>query len=163
MLSQIPLFAFTLLSVASAQLKEPTFTKLYDVQLLADVTRGRIIGPFGERSIVAWQGGNFTEPGTSNLVAQVIPGLGGEFGLLGSNAAFYADGRAAVQYVGEDKFAYIEIHGVDVNSLGTETHNLVHFEVDPDSPHVDLVSKFLFLSLNIAGNPLIGSLYQLDD
>ncbi len=55
--------------------------------------------------------GTLLNPSNGDVVANIIPGLGGELGLLGSNNVFYPDVRAGLQWVDDSTFGYLEIHG----------------------------------------------------
>jgi hypothetical protein len=56
--------------------------------------------------------GNLTDAKTKEIVAKIVPGIGGETGLIGSNGNFYPDARIVLQWVKDQKFAYVTVTGV---------------------------------------------------
>ncbi|KIK54846.1 hypothetical protein GYMLUDRAFT_249192 [Collybiopsis luxurians FD-317 M1] len=127
----------------------PTFTQVYNVvaELEADKT---IPGPFGGRLLHGFLGGNITDATTGALVGHVLPGLGGDFGLISNvNNELYTDLSFVLQWVDDRKFAYIHIHGVGsiANNTATAT-SYTQMETDSSSRQ-HLVNSFLLMGMAI--------------
>lgn len=56
--------------------------------------------------------GNLTDPTSGKAVANILPAIGGEVGLISADGTFYPDVRLTAQWVGDKKLAYMAIRGV---------------------------------------------------
>lgn len=56
--------------------------------------------------------GNLTDPTSDDVVAKIVPAIGGEVGLLSNDGTFFPDIRITAQWVNDKKLAYLAIHGV---------------------------------------------------
>ncbi|KAF8338118.1 uncharacterized protein EI90DRAFT_2543147 [Cantharellus anzutake] len=66
--------------------------------------------PAGRRVNIKLLGGNWTNPDGS-LLADVVPGIGGEQGYVDINGVFHIDVRYVVQFVSDEKYAYVQLKG----------------------------------------------------
>lgn len=55
--------------------------------------------------------GTLLNPNNGKVIANLLPGLGGELGVIGSDNVFYPDARAALQWVDDSTYGYLEMHG----------------------------------------------------
>ncbi|KAF9017071.1 hypothetical protein BDZ89DRAFT_1075017 [Hymenopellis radicata] len=91
------LFASFLHLTALVHAATPTPTHLFNGTIFVEPVADLISGPLGGRSLITWNGWRtLVNPSTGNVVANLIPGLGGELGLLGSTNVFYPDVRAGL-------------------------------------------------------------------
>ncbi|KAF5366075.1 hypothetical protein D9757_010378 [Collybiopsis confluens] len=129
----------------SVQMPLPTFDYVLDTTILfdANVTEDFIPGPFGDRAYFKFDKGNITDPNTGALVANFVPGLGGEFGIRSYvNGQFYVDATVVAQWADDGKFAYFKLHGI--GSLDGDPTSTFYARLETDSPNrQDLVDKFL--------------------
>ncbi|KAJ7573310.1 hypothetical protein C8J56DRAFT_903692 [Mycena floridula] len=129
----------------------PTFTKLYDGTLLIDTSAGPVAGPFGTRVLIRVEGisrGNLTNPITGDVVANLIPGIGGDTGL---------------QWVDDNKYAWAELHGIDESADGQLTVGAGHIRFETDSPaRTKLNGLFTIYTLNLTTVPATLAIYGLD-
>ncbi|KAE9396540.1 hypothetical protein BT96DRAFT_1039956 [Gymnopus androsaceus JB14] len=93
----------------------PTFQPVYDVTiiLVPNITQYFVPGPFGGRAFIGFLGGNLTNSSTGELEAEILPGVGGEFGILSaSNGKFYVDVSFALQWTDDQTFAFVKQQGI---------------------------------------------------
>ncbi|KAJ7587871.1 hypothetical protein C8J56DRAFT_1082258 [Mycena floridula] len=135
----------------------PTFTKLYNGAVLLDIPANPIVaGPFGTRTLIKIEGGNLTDPITGD-VATIIPGLGGETGVMASNNVFYASVQAGFQWVDDRKSAWAELHGVAELTGGN-----AHIRFETDSPaRTKLNGLFTIYTINTSTVPATLAIYGL--
>jgi len=103
------------------EIVQPTFQPLYDgiLVLTPDVSNYFVPGPFGDRGIIRFLGGNLTNSVTGELEADILPGIGGEFGVQSaSNSKFYPDATFALQWTDDKTYAYMTQQGVA--TVGTD-------------------------------------------
>lgn len=56
--------------------------------------------------------GNLTDPTSGDAVANIVPAIGGEVGLVSTDGTFFPDIRVTAQWVNDKKLVYLSIHGV---------------------------------------------------
>ncbi|KAF8342164.1 uncharacterized protein EI90DRAFT_3116065 [Cantharellus anzutake] len=66
--------------------------------------------PEGHRVNVKLIGSNWTNPDGS-LLANVVPGIGGEEGYVDTKGVFHVDVRYVAQFVSDGKYAYVQLKG----------------------------------------------------
>ncbi|KIK58136.1 hypothetical protein GYMLUDRAFT_246503 [Collybiopsis luxurians FD-317 M1] len=146
----------------------PTFTQVYDFAFLADPQSDIIPGPFGNRILRGWLGGNLTNTTTGELVGQIVPGIGGELGVVSDlNSKLYSDIGLAFQWADDQKFAFLRMHGIG-SSTGNDTATAavtLYAEMETESPsRQNLVNSFLLATVSLeppsssSPNATIGSL-----
>ncbi|KAJ7577578.1 hypothetical protein C8J56DRAFT_1113664 [Mycena floridula] len=141
----------------------PTFTKLYDGTLLIDTSAGPVAGPFGTRVLIRVEGGNLTNPITGDVVANLIPGIGGDTGLTALNNIFYPNVQVGLQWVDDNKYAWAELHGIDQSADGQLTVGAGHIRFETDSPaRTKLNGLFTIYTLNLTTVPATLAIYGLD-
>ncbi|KAJ7578289.1 hypothetical protein C8J56DRAFT_1112358 [Mycena floridula] len=141
----------------------PTFTKLYNGALLVDTSAGPVAGPFGTRVLFRIGGGNLTDPTTGDVVANFIPGLGGETGLIASNNVFYPSAQVGLQWVDDNKYAWAELHGIGESVAGQLAAGTGHIRLETDSPaRTKLNGLFTIYTINITTVPATLAIYGLD-
>ncbi|KAJ3984481.1 hypothetical protein F5890DRAFT_1302014 [Lentinula detonsa] len=127
----------------------PTFTRLYDATiLLVPNANGHITGsPFGEREYIGFLGGNCTDPTSGEVVANVVPNVGGEFGIISSeNQALYTEVHLVLQFVDDGDIAYLS--GEGVGTFGATTAAVTYLRMETNSTsRQDLVKTPLLLSI----------------
>ncbi|KAJ7581961.1 hypothetical protein C8J56DRAFT_1029359 [Mycena floridula] len=125
----------------------PTFTKLYNGAVLLDIPANPI----------RLSRGNLTDLITGDVVATIIPALGGETGVIASNNVFYASVQAGFQWVDDRKFAWAELHGV-----GELTGGNGHIRFETDSPaRTKLNGLFTIYTINTSTVPATLAIYGL--
>ncbi|KAJ4478410.1 hypothetical protein J3R30DRAFT_3481678 [Lentinula aciculospora] len=139
---------------ADVSIPTPTFEPVYDATLLLvpNVAQDLVAGPFGERAFIGFLGGNLTNYATGALEGQIIPGFGGEFGVVSSsNGMFYTDVALAVQWTDDDKYAFLRVHGV--GELGNSTYATSYTRLETDSTtRQNLVENVLLVSIVVDTN-----------
>ncbi|KAF9026998.1 hypothetical protein BDZ89DRAFT_822544 [Hymenopellis radicata] len=150
----------SMLSLAATSLAQPTFTKIFDGALLINDSIGFVPGPFGPRALYAFTGGNLTDPNSGDVVANIIPGVSGQWGVLGSNEIFYPDVRVVAQWVDDQTYAFWDVHGSGI--AGASAANYARFETNSAS-RLALNNKFLLLTIEVADESAIFEIYSLDD
>ncbi|KAG9077345.1 hypothetical protein FRC06_008971, partial [Ceratobasidium sp. 370] len=78
----------------------PTFTDNHSVN-----------GPLGTRVGLGITGGNMTAPDGS-LIAKVVPGVGGETGVIDKKGNLEINVKAFFQFLDDHKFGYVAISGI---------------------------------------------------
>lgn len=53
-----------------------------------------------------------TDPASGKVVANLVPGIGEEVGLVVADGTFFPDARIVAQWVGDEKLAYLSVRGV---------------------------------------------------
>jgi len=86
-----------------------------------------IVIPEGTRVNVQLVGGNWTKP-DGTLLANVLPGVGGEQGYVDKNGLFHLDVRYVVQFVSDKKYGYVQLKGF--GTLGVINKGFVIVETD---------------------------------
>ncbi|KIK54020.1 hypothetical protein GYMLUDRAFT_921925 [Collybiopsis luxurians FD-317 M1] len=127
----------------------PTFTHVYDVFLSLKAEAG-IPGPFGRRILHSFTGGNVTNATTGALVANVIPGLGGDLGLVSNvNGKLYTDLSLIVQWTDDQTLAFLKLDGMGsvVNNTALAS-SFTRMETNSTSRQ-DLANTFLLMTLDI--------------
>ncbi|KAF9017072.1 hypothetical protein BDZ89DRAFT_1075020, partial [Hymenopellis radicata] len=140
-----PLCILVLAALVPTQAAVPTLTKLFDGTLFIDPTARTTNGPFGTRTLIGFTGGNLTDP-NGHVLASVLPGLGGELGLLGSNNVFYPNVRLGLQWLDDSSFAYVELHGSGEFLVAATSY--ARFETDSSS-RADLNGRFTILKIDL--------------
>ncbi|KAG9089720.1 hypothetical protein FS749_001110 [Ceratobasidium sp. UAMH 11750] len=87
-------------------------------------------GPLGTRVGLGFLDGNMTAPDGS-LIAKVVPGVGGETGVIDKNGNLEIDVKAVFQFVDDKKFAYAAISGI--GPLSGKPYDAQHIETDSSS------------------------------
>ncbi|KAJ4480603.1 hypothetical protein C8J55DRAFT_513260 [Lentinula edodes] len=127
----------------------PTFTRLYDAMiLLVPDANGHITeSPFGEREYIGFLGGNCTDPTTGEVVANIVPYVGGEFGIISSeNSALYTEVHLVLQFVDDGDIAYLS--GEGVGTFGSTTAAVTYLRMETNSAsRQQLVTTPLLLSI----------------
>ncbi|KAF5371558.1 hypothetical protein D9757_010380 [Collybiopsis confluens] len=127
----------------------PIFTDVYDATLLftPNVIQDFVPGPFGDRSFVGFLGGNLTDSKTGALVGRILPGVGGEFGLISNvNGKFYTDVSVIIQWKDDHKFAFLK--GQGIGSLGNFSSSTFYARMETDSTsRQHLANRALLLSI----------------
>ncbi|KIK53090.1 hypothetical protein GYMLUDRAFT_250675 [Collybiopsis luxurians FD-317 M1] len=132
----------------NVQSNAPTFTQVYEA-VIPTTFENNIPGPFGGRVLGQWLGGNFTNTATGALAGRVVPGLGGELGLVSNvDSKHYPDISIVIQWVDDQKFAFLRMQGIgSIESNGTTTFTL-HAQMETDSPsRQNLVESFLLTTI----------------
>ncbi|KIK54022.1 hypothetical protein GYMLUDRAFT_49083 [Collybiopsis luxurians FD-317 M1] len=74
--------------------------------------RPAIPGPFGGRILQSFTGGNVTDATTGELVATVIPSLGGDLGIVSNvNGKLYTDFSMILQWADDQTLAFLKLDG----------------------------------------------------
>ncbi|KAJ4488127.1 hypothetical protein J3R30DRAFT_3400703 [Lentinula aciculospora] len=127
----------------------PTFTRLYDATILLVPNANAHIteSPFGEREYIGFIGGNCTDPTTGEVIANVVPNVGGEFGIISSeNNALYTDVHLVLQFVDDGDIAYLS--GEGVGTFGATTAAVTYLRMETSSAsRQNLVTTPLLLSI----------------
>ncbi|KAG9087203.1 hypothetical protein FS749_003079 [Ceratobasidium sp. UAMH 11750] len=89
-----------------------------------------VAGPLGTRVGLGITGGNMTAPNGS-LIGKVVPGVGGETGVIDKNGNLEIDAKAVCQFLDDNKYAYMAISGIGL--LNGRLYNAHHFETDSSS------------------------------
>ncbi|KAG8689222.1 hypothetical protein FRC08_011041 [Ceratobasidium sp. 394] len=87
-------------------------------------------GPLGTRVGLGFLDGNMTAPDGS-LIATVVPGVGGETGVIDKNGNLEIDVKAVFQFVDDKKFTYAAISGI--GPLSGKPYDAQHIETDSSS------------------------------
>ncbi|KAJ7587479.1 hypothetical protein C8J56DRAFT_1050694 [Mycena floridula] len=134
--------------------------KLYNGAVVLDTSTGpKVAGPFGTRVLLKIGGGNLTDPVTGDVVAILIPGLGGETGLIASNNVFYPSAQVGFQWVDDKKFAWAEFHGT--GDLATGDKGYIRFETDSPA-RTELNGLLTIYTINTTTVPATVAIYGLD-
>ncbi|KAF9043868.1 hypothetical protein BDZ89DRAFT_219752 [Hymenopellis radicata] len=153
------LFASFLQLIAPVQAAAPTLTHLFNGTLFLEPVAELVPGPFGGRSLITFNGGTLLHPINGKVIANLIPGLGGELGALGSNNVFYPDARAALQWVDDSTYGYLEMHGS--GKFGVKATTYARFETNSPS-RVALNGLFTILRLDLSSlSPATFDIYSV--
>ncbi|KIO33238.1 hypothetical protein M407DRAFT_4026 [Tulasnella calospora MUT 4182] len=114
----------------------------------------QIPNPLGTRVSNTWTGGNFTDY-KGNVFATVVPGAGGENGLVDSAGFFHLDARMTLKLVNEsDTYAYLQYMGI--GQFGAVDNFYMRIETNS--------IKYSFLNqIFVWGNATIPGAYLLVD
>ena len=117
-----PLLGFLALAVtsitgyAAASSSDFTLPHLFSFELQAAANLGAIVYPYGggQRLNIALTSGIMTTPG-NGTVATLVPGLGGEQGVVREDGVFLIDARVVLQvkqsFDSDRKFAFLQFRG----------------------------------------------------
>ncbi|KAF5388909.1 hypothetical protein D9757_005128 [Collybiopsis confluens] len=129
----------------------PTFSRLFDavIDLVPDANGQVTGGPFGQREFIGFLGGNCTDPHTGDVVANILPGLGGEFGIISSvTNALYTDVTLVLRFVDDGSIAYLSGQGVGKFGAQTDTAAVTYIRMETNSTtRQNLVTTPLLLSI----------------
>jgi len=109
----------------------------------------------GTRVNVAIVGGNWTSP-SGDLIGSFVPGLGGEHGVIDSAGLLHLDVRYSLQFVKDQKFAYVEFKGT--GKAAQSNRCTVRIETDSEADaELGLTQKELFAPGVFVGDVLVAS------
>ncbi|KAG9049886.1 hypothetical protein FS837_008808 [Tulasnella sp. UAMH 9824] len=109
-----PLFILSSIAASAFAFNPPSAPRSYFLMSgVVDITAPvQIPNPLGTRVSNTWTGGNFTD-WKGNVFATVVPGAGGENGLVDSAGFFHLDARMTLKLVNEsDTYAYLQYMGI---------------------------------------------------
>ncbi|KAF8598874.1 hypothetical protein BDV93DRAFT_560899 [Ceratobasidium sp. AG-I] len=123
------LLGATLANAASTKPKSlPSYKHIYSFSL--ELTENHLVnGPLGTRVGLGLTGGNMTAP-NGTVIGKVVPGVGGETGIIDKNGNLELDVKVFFQFVDDKKFAYVAVSGIGPLS----GHPLDAHHVETDSP-----------------------------
>ncbi|KIK54018.1 hypothetical protein GYMLUDRAFT_264865 [Collybiopsis luxurians FD-317 M1] len=141
-------------AVSNVQSNAPGFTQVYEA-IIPITFDNNIPGPFGGRVLGQWLGGNFTNTATGALAGRVIPGFGGELGLVSNvDGQHYPDISLVVQWADDQKLAFLRMHGFgSVDNTGTAAFTLYARMETDSSSRQNLVENFLLASIVLPPPP----------
>ncbi|KAF8595991.1 hypothetical protein BDV93DRAFT_528311, partial [Ceratobasidium sp. AG-I] len=146
--SQTPLQETNIVSVNPKLL--PHYKHFYSFSF--ELTENHIVdGPIGTRIGVGFTGGSMTAP-SGTLIAKVVPGVGGETGIIDKNGNLQIDVKVFFQFIDDNKFAYVAISGV--GPLTGHPLNAHHIETDSPS-RLAWNSYFVVANVSLATPALI--------
>ncbi|KAF5339294.1 hypothetical protein D9757_014870 [Collybiopsis confluens] len=126
----------------------PEFETVFDCVFLfpANLQQNNFLdGPFGRRAFFPFIEGNFTDPQTGELVARLLPALGGGFGINSTvDAKFYVDAVMVMQFVDDNQFAYLKLNGIGSTAGHASSFFLVMETAS--AARQDLAGKFIIFS-----------------
>ncbi|KAG8709880.1 hypothetical protein FRC12_009406 [Ceratobasidium sp. 428] len=102
---------------------------LYSFSLAFTNTRA-IDGPLGTRVGLGLTGGNLTDP-TGSLIGRVVPGIGGETGIIDKNGNLEIDVKVFFQFNDDHQYAYAAISGI--GPLSGKPYDAHHIETNSSS------------------------------
>ncbi|KIK56521.1 hypothetical protein GYMLUDRAFT_247771 [Collybiopsis luxurians FD-317 M1] len=134
---------------ASVQSETPTFTQVYDMVISLEYHTG-IPGPFGRRILHAFTGGNVTDVTTGELVATVVPDIGGDLGLVSNvNGKLYTDLSLVLQWTDDQTLAFLKLDGIGSVVNGTAIATSFSRMETNSTSRQNLVENFLLITNNI--------------
>ncbi|KAF9518174.1 hypothetical protein BS47DRAFT_323402 [Hydnum rufescens UP504] len=134
----------------SAPLPPPEFELIFICNLILDVPDDfLIVTPKWTRIPVPITGGNWTTP-DGELIANVLPGLGGE---LDASGILFVDSVYFVQFVDDKKYAYSYLDGYGVPLVSDNGRAIV----ETDSPKYAGLNNITFFAPGILTGELLVS------
>ncbi|KAF5368233.1 hypothetical protein D9757_011222 [Collybiopsis confluens] len=132
----------------TVSLPTPEFETVFDCVFLfpANLQQNNFLdGPFGRRAFFPFIEGNFTDPKTGELVARLLPNLGGGFGINSTvDAKFYVDAVMVMQFVDDNQYAYLKLNGIGSTAGHASSFFLVMETAS--AARQDLAGKFIIFS-----------------
>ncbi|KAG8795953.1 hypothetical protein FRC12_007766 [Ceratobasidium sp. 428] len=119
--------SFSVTSMAAKKL--PLYEHLYSFSLTLSPNH-LVDGPLGSRFGLGAISGNMTSP-QGKVIATVVPGVGGETGLVDKNGNFQIQSRNIFQFVDDKKYVFIE--GSGIGPLTGNPLDVHHVETDSPS------------------------------
>ncbi|KAF5371545.1 hypothetical protein D9757_010379 [Collybiopsis confluens] len=133
----------------TVKIETPIFTDVYDATMLLtpNVAQDFVPGPFGDRIFIGLLQGNLTDSKTGALVGHVLPGLGGELGLISNvNGKLYTSVDVVIQWVDDHKYAFLNVQGI--GSFGNITTATSYARMETNSAaRQDLATRVLLISI----------------
>jgi len=111
-----------------------------------------IVTPKYTRVPVPITGGNWTTP-EGKLIANVVTGIGGEWGLVDSTGTLYVDSVYFVQFVEDKKYAYSYLQGYGVPYVSDDGRAVV----ETDSPKYSYFNNISFVAPGLLTGELLVS------
>ncbi|OCH84253.1 hypothetical protein OBBRIDRAFT_891896 [Obba rivulosa] len=125
----------------------PQFETLFSGPLLIGQFNS-VTGPLGVRLNAPVLGGNLSDS-SGNMVATIMTGPGAEHGIVAADGTFFPDARITLQWTADQKFAYIDAHGV--GQAGVKDMFYAHLETDSPTWN-SLNARFIIANLTF-GEP----------
>ncbi|KAF5380340.1 hypothetical protein D9757_007928 [Collybiopsis confluens] len=126
----------------------PEFEPIFDCVFLFPAnlaTNNFLDGPFGRRAFFPFISGNFSDSKTGELVATLLPNLGGGFGINSTiDAKFYVDAAMVMQFVDDNQYAYLKLNGIG-STAGHASSFFLLMET-ASAARQDLAGKFIIFS-----------------
>ncbi|KAG9104861.1 hypothetical protein FRC07_009692 [Ceratobasidium sp. 392] len=97
---------------------------------LAFTDNHAIDGPLGTRVGLGLTGGNVTNP-SGTLIGRVVPGVGGETGIIDKNGNLEIDVKAFFEFFDDKSHAYVAISGI--GPLSGKPYDAHHLETNSTS------------------------------
>ncbi|KIK56941.1 hypothetical protein GYMLUDRAFT_46823 [Collybiopsis luxurians FD-317 M1] len=139
---------------SNVQIVQPEFELLYDATVTwpFNVTHFTTSGPFGVRALIGPTGGNLTNSSTGDVVGTIVPGVGGELGVVSTvNGRIYMKVTFAIQWTDDQHFAYFDTDGIGLFQTPQSSTGYLHVETDSPSKQ-SLQNNLLLLSIMVLGN-----------
>ncbi|KAF9505584.1 hypothetical protein BS47DRAFT_1353793 [Hydnum rufescens UP504] len=137
----------------SAPPPPPEFELVFICNLILDVPDDFfIVTPKWTRVPVPITGGNWTTP-EGKLIANVVTGIGGEWGKVDSTGTLFVDSVYFVQFVDDKKYAYSYLDGYGVPNLSDNGRAIV----ETDSPKYAGLNNITFFAPGILTGELLVS------
>ncbi|KIO33236.1 hypothetical protein M407DRAFT_17798 [Tulasnella calospora MUT 4182] len=152
-----PLFILSSITASAfAAFNPPSAPHSYFIMSgVVDITTPvQIANPLGTRVSIAWTGGNFTD-WNGNVFATVVPGAGGENGLVDSTGFLHLDARLTLKLVNEnDTYAYLQHLGI--GQFGAVDY--VYLRIETNSVKYNFLNQIF-----VWGNATVPGTYLLVD
>ncbi|KAF5380339.1 hypothetical protein D9757_007929 [Collybiopsis confluens] len=108
-------------------------------------TTSSMVPLVAELSSPSYRKGNFTDSKTGELVANLLPNLGGGFGINSTiDAKFYVDAAMVMQFVDDNQYAYLKLNGIG-STAGHASSFFLLMET-ASAARQDLAGKFIIFS-----------------
>ncbi|KAF9505585.1 hypothetical protein BS47DRAFT_518928 [Hydnum rufescens UP504] len=130
----------------------PQFKLVFTCNLALGVAHDfSIVRPQYTRVTLSILGGNWTDP-DGMLIANVVPGIGGEWGTVDSTGTLTLDADYYVQFVHDKKYAYVRLGGFGVPAKSDDGRTVV----ETDSLRYSSLNNVTFVSPGVfSGNVLV--------
>ncbi|KAF9520355.1 hypothetical protein BS47DRAFT_1357560 [Hydnum rufescens UP504] len=131
---------------------QPQLQHVFTTSLLVDFSKQFFIRtPRHTRVNLTIVGGNWTTPDGA-LIAQVVPGLGAEWGTIDEFGVLSLDAYYNVQFVKDRKYAYVRLTGFGVSGKFNDGRTVL----ETDSEHYSFLNDVTFIAPGkFSGNVIV--------
>jgi len=129
----------------------PKFEHVFTVYCTVDVNDFRLV-PTGQgsRTNIAVTGGYFEGPDGAQF-CEIIPGIGGDHGVVDSKGVFHPEIRFTIQF-DDEHYGYVLATGLGV--FGVESELTIIIETE-STKYADLANRPLYATATLVGNTLL--------